>query len=322
MKVTRKSRAKRGFTLVELLVVIAIIGILIALLLPAVQAAREAARRSQCSNNMKQIGLAIHNYHDSHRKFPPGYMGDPPNDPGGCGLVHHDRPGWGWAAYILPYMEQGSLYDQLGISGTKKAVCSTPTGAQDDPAVGNPNLQDTLITSYRCPSAVDPDLNPSRDTANNGDHGASNYAGVAGVDWSGEISGMKAVFGDGTKYVASFRDFQDGTSNTFAVGEKFRNRTPDSAGTAIMSSFPAYYGAVWVGIAPDLRAATTVGQLAPPPSTYAVNGGALSAYASLHPGGAQFLLGDGHVRFVSENADQATLSAVGVMNDGTVTGEF
>ena len=320
MEVSRRSQAMRGFTLVELLVVIAIIGILIALLLPAVQAAREAARRSQCSNNMKQIGLAIHNYHDSHKKFPPGYMGDPPNNPGGCGQVHHDRPGWGWAAYILPYMEQGSLYDQLAISGTKKAVCSTPTGAQDDPAVGDPALQDTLISGYRCPSAVDPDLNPSRDTANNGDHGTSNYAGVAGVDWTGvDGNGLKAIFGDGTVYVASFRDFQDGTSNTFAVGEKFGNRTP--AGDPVLSNFVEYYGAIWVGIPPDTRAATTVGRLAPT-GTYAVNGDSINAFASLHPGGAQFLLGDGHVRFVSENADQATLSAVGVMNDGTVTGEF
>src|ERR687898_633618 len=101
-----KPRAMRGFTLVELLVVIAIIGILVALLLPAVQAAREAARRSQCVNNLKQIGIAIHNYHDAHKKLPPGSPLVGPND-------DPQLPGMTWAGLILPYMEEGAIYDSF-----------------------------------------------------------------------------------------------------------------------------------------------------------------------------------------------------------------
>src|SRR5580698_8598950 len=108
------SRAKRGFTLIELLVVIAIIAVLVALLLPAVQQAREAARRTQCKNNLKQIGLALYNYHDSFSLFPPGYVDrngnpnlTPDNDLG---------PSWGWAAFLLPGMDQAPLYNQINFN--------------------------------------------------------------------------------------------------------------------------------------------------------------------------------------------------------------
>src|SRR5580704_13836676 len=108
------SRAKRGFTLIELLVVIAIIAVLIALLLPAVQQAREAARRTQCKNNLKQIGLALFNYHDACKTFPPGYVDQngnpnltPDNDLG---------PGWGWASFLLPYVDQGNTYNQINFN--------------------------------------------------------------------------------------------------------------------------------------------------------------------------------------------------------------
>jgi len=113
---------KPGFTLVELLVVIAIIGILVGLLLPAVQAAREAARRMQCSNNLKQIGLSLHNYHDAHKRFPPGVVqqqADPQFVPN-AGNVNPPIESWGWGAFLLPFMEQGNLYSQAGIGqGTK-----------------------------------------------------------------------------------------------------------------------------------------------------------------------------------------------------------
>ena len=105
---------RRGFTLVELLVVIAIIGLLVGLLLPAVQAVREAARRSQCTNNLKQIGLALQNYHDSQGVFPPGYIDRNPNP---ASTPDNDLgPGWGWAAFLLPYLEQGNLYNQINFS--------------------------------------------------------------------------------------------------------------------------------------------------------------------------------------------------------------
>src|SRR5712672_3144627 len=105
-------RSKRGFTLIELLVVIAIIAVLIALLLPAVQQAREAARRTQCKNNLKQLGLALHGYHDAFQVFPPGYVAGSPFKDGETDT----SPGWGWPAMILPQFEQGALHDSINFS--------------------------------------------------------------------------------------------------------------------------------------------------------------------------------------------------------------
>lgn len=330
MRTLQGAERRRAFTLVELLVVIAIIGILIALLLPAVQAAREAARRSQCLNNLKQIGIALHNYHDIHKCFPPGYQGDPRNNPSGCGTV--DCPGtattglgWGWATFILPFQEQKSLYDELWVT-RGQVVCSTPTGTQLALATSGGRdqsaLQKTILSAYICPSATDPDLNYGRDYANNSEYGKSNYKGVCGVDWSGinTSTGYAAIFRN--IYVhgcARMRDVRDGTTNSLAVGEAFNNRVRQaSPDTPINPSFAAYWGAIWIGIAPDTRAAGCVGRLAPAGSSYAVNGGSINAFGSVHPGGAQFCLADGSCRFISENADQDTISALGVINDGTV----
>jgi prepilin-type N-terminal cleavage/methylation domain-containing protein len=329
MRVSHVSSKQRAFTLVELLVVIAIIGILIALLLPAVQAAREAARRSQCLNNLKQIGVALHNYHDTHKCFPPGYQGDPRNDAAGCGTI--DCPGtataglgWGWAVFILPFEEQGSLYDELWVN-RGQAVCDHPTGTQATFATSGgrdqPALQRTILSAYVCPSATDPDLNYGRVWASNNYYGKSNYKGVCGVDWNGvnTTSGYAGIFRN--IYVngcARMRDVRDGTTNAFAIGETFNNRQFGATDTAISASFAAYYGGIWLGIAPDTRAAGCVGQLAPAPSSYAVNGNSINAFGSLHPGGGQFCLADGSCRFVSENADQDTISALGTINDGQV----
>src|SRR5579859_1090818 len=107
---------RRGFTLVELLVVIGTIALLVALLLPAVQQAREGARQTQCRNNLRQMGLAIHNYHGKHSCFPPGYIGDPPDLPGGCATINNTAsrpPGWGWGVFLLPELDQANLYNEL-----------------------------------------------------------------------------------------------------------------------------------------------------------------------------------------------------------------
>ena len=307
----RHSR-KRGFTLIELLVVIAIIAVLIALLLPAVQQAREAARRTQCKNNLKQMGLALHNYHDTFLTFPPGYVGFIPYDD--CANSHPAGPGWSWGVFILPYIDQTPLYTQLGAGAIKQAVCSTPSGAQSDPAVGNPTLQKVLLSAFVCPSATDPDLNPGRVAGSA--HAKSNYAGVAGVDWSGvNPAGLKGMFVDATKATIRIRDFVDGTSNTLAVGEKFRR---DLDTNLTVQGPGEYHGAMWVGLAPDSRVANAVGQLALTGSSFSVNGGSINAFASKHVGGAQFLLADGSVRFLSENAHQDTLSRLGTLNDGQV----
>src|SRR5437660_4939753 len=135
--VVKNASVRRGFTLIELLVVIAIIAVLIGLLLPAVQKVREAANRMKCTNNLKQIGLALHNYHDANSKFPPGYVDGntnvkltPDSDVG---------PGWGWAAFLLPYIEQDNLYNQINF--TKGVATGT-----------NVQVAQVPLTIYQCPS--------------------------------------------------------------------------------------------------------------------------------------------------------------------------
>ncbi len=199
-------RARRGFTLVELLVVIAIIGILIALLLPAVQAAREAARRSQCTNNIKQVGLALHNYHDSFKSFPPRAV----FGAGGTGppqyQYHHT-----WLTAILPFMEQQPLYD------------STDMGA---PAWGQP-IVSTLVPTLLCPS----DATALNDTSQtNGNIAWTNYAGPTAWDWwlrrdrnigppwvpQANTRSDGVFMADNT---TRLRDITDGTSNTLLAAE-------------------------------------------------------------------------------------------------------
>ena len=129
---------RRGFTLIELLVVIAIIAVLVSLLLPAVQQAREAARRTQCRNNLKQIGLAMHNYEGTFGSFPPGYLGATTN----CSMIRNGvapnvAQGWGWGTFILPFVDQANVYSAMNVS-VHQVVCDVPTGAANNPLVGNP----------------------------------------------------------------------------------------------------------------------------------------------------------------------------------------
>jgi prepilin-type N-terminal cleavage/methylation domain-containing protein len=157
---------RRGFTLVELLIVIAIIGMLVSLLLPAVQAAREAARRTECANNLKQIGLALQAYHDARRGFPPGWLWAPPADQSG-------GSSWAWSVFILPYLERNSLYDELRVDDGSALV----------PPPGDP--RDTLLPMFVCPSDVGPDRNKwFRGYAK------SNYPGVNGTGGDTDCDGI------------------------------------------------------------------------------------------------------------------------------------
>ena len=231
-------RRRLAFTLVELLVVIAIIGILIALLLPAVQAAREAARRSQCTNNTKQLALSLHNFHDKYKRFPPGGawdqkpfgVGDSP-PPVGYGLGGH---GSSWLVYILPYIEQNALYDQMeftGGSGWGNAATN----------VNNPAISGVFIDCYFCPSSPirkDAPSPPTNSTANGRPQNVT-YVGICGaVD--GLIPGYTErrcnkgggamnccsggwVCGSGILFPNSkvaFAHITDGTSNTMAISEQ------------------------------------------------------------------------------------------------------
>ncbi len=196
---------RRAFTLIELLVVIAIIGILVALLLPAVQYARESARRMQCGNNLRQIGVAVQTYADSLKSFPSGYLSNV--DPAG----NEVGPGWGWGALLLPYMEQQPLYNQirfdLGIeSPLNAAVRIAPLPGFRCPSDTGPK---TWTVWKRDPMTGAP-ISPICDVA------TANYVGMYGTSEPG-VDGDGVFFRNGT---VSFQDIQDGTSQTILVGER------------------------------------------------------------------------------------------------------
>ena len=205
------SSRRRGFTLVELLVVIAIIGILVALLLPAVQAAREAARRTQCSNQLKQIGLAAHNHHDTKSTFPSGglHWSNPRNFVGGgtsgipCGP---DSQNWGWAYQILPFLELNSLYDEPNSS----TVAGTP------------------VKAYCCPSLRKPTIFPYNQAGFNEPRAMMDYIGNGGSWglWAGFTASTNALDAAlrPSGLAADFSLITDGTAHTLLVGEKYINK--------------------------------------------------------------------------------------------------
>ncbi|WP_339732886.1 DUF1559 domain-containing protein [uncultured Gimesia sp.] len=296
----------RGFTLIELLVVIAIIAILIALLLPAVQQAREAARRSTCKNNLKQIGLALHNYHDTHRAFPFSYQGvssGAPNTGATNGL------GIAWGTYILPFMDQAPLYNLISgrMFGTTGNGAGIHWQSDTTATVGTTTLAKTVIPAYNCPSDPMSGINVDR-----GSYGKSNYLAVVGTDWdgSGPITGGATTTYQGAFYGNSstrIRDFTDGVSNALIVGE----RTTKGAAN----------GGIWIG-ARGTRSDN--GLRTSSAGSFLINNAAATdgAASSTHVGGCHFLLGDGRVRFLSENMNSETYELLGLINDGKVIGEF
>jgi len=309
---TRVSRIARGnrkpaFTLVELLVVIAIIGILIALLLPAVQAAREAARRAQCTNNLKQIGLGLHNYHDTHKCFPPGWMFHSQGSNVASGPLDEEAQ-WGGGAFILPFIEEKPLYDSLGINQWRLEELAAAVEGGDAVTLA---LMQTPIESYSCPSGPAKALAPDRSVATNIKAGASNYVGCKGLrdgSYDEECGGV--LFGNSA---IKFRDITDGTTNVVAVGER---------ATTIPSSFAAGLGspngALWIGVGHPAvendgqgvlhKRANLMHRNGPSnvtaPTCHKMNSDSDAksgmAFNSRHPDGANFLLCDGSARFVSD----------------------
>ncbi len=278
-------KKRRGFTLIELLVVIAIIAILIALLLPAVQQAREAARRTQCRNNLKQIGLAIHNYIDTFRTFPPGqqYVG-----PSGSTASGQRAPGWSWTASILPYMDQAPLYEKIDFN--------LPL---NDPH--NIEVVRTALDSFLCPSDTCPRNRNTKWIKNPGQAWCS-YVGNAGsYKWgfqSGNVDRANGIFhrlnGKKTATPRRIRDITDGTSNTILVGETRYN---------LVKNRGFLYGAT-ENRNPDAGntlATVRVGQIRMNPPRSAPSNVRIHAFHSSHAGGVQFLLCDGSVRFISES---------------------
>jgi prepilin-type N-terminal cleavage/methylation domain-containing protein len=294
------SQTHRGFTLIELLVVIAIIAILIALLLPAVQAAREAARRAQCKNNLKQIGLALHNYHEISRTFPPGWIGVDRSS------GTHDFEGhnsFGWAMMLLPQIDQGPLYHRFD---SKLSLT--------DPA--NQPLLLSVLQSFRCPSDIGPEVwevpeegNPSSILAT---VSSSNYVGNWGTEELDDacIPGQPCV-SDGPFFLNSrirFRDMKDGTSNTFMVGERRHDKGLE-------------WNATWTGAVPEGEEslARILGVADHTPNHRSAH---MEDFSSWHTGGIHMLVGDGHVKFISENIDESTYKALATVNSGDQVGSF
>ncbi len=333
---------RRGFTLIELLVVIAIIAILIALLLPAVQQAREAARRTQCRNHLKQIGLALHNYLDVFGSLPPGVVhnrndiGDLPNDDDD-GTAGTYFGGYGWGAFILPYLDQAALYNSLQVNAVSldTLLRSTANPAQ--------SLTKTPLAIYRCPSDTGPDWNTERAWTNpykaffNNQPvfmATANYIGLSGSRWSRPIQWINTrrdPFGSfwGDSAVA-IRDFIDGTSNTFVVGE--RDWEQGLAGNWLGQR--NYNGNGIIGGRQNLAILNVkINDPALQPNGVPV---ASRGFSSLHAGGAHFLFADGRVQFLSENIEfnnaqpnqqspnnnTGLYQRLGRRNDGLTLGEY
>lgn len=304
---------RKGFTLIELLVVIAIIAILIALLLPAVQQAREAARRTSCRNNLKQIGIALHTYHERAGQLPLGEAVDSGR-----------RSAWGWAVAILPEMDNTPLFDRIAPNETTLANVLADATRRE--------ALTTSLEAYLCPSDSYNRLNQDR-MLDGRLVATSNYIASHGVcAWKAAYPRPRGPFA--YNFGARFSDFQDGQSNTFLAGER-ATRPPIGADNA---------AGVWAGV-------TTVDNILfrsslPSSSADGVMGltygvinsptGGMHQFSSQHGGGAHFLMGDGRVKFVSENihsnldgipacddaSNWGTYQRLTCYDDGQVVGEF
>ncbi len=348
------SRNRRAFTLVELLVVIAIIGILVALLLPAIQAAREAARRTQCANNLKQIGIAIHNFHDTYKKFPIGQPDD-------------DNNNYSWSSYILPFMEQQGVYDQLKNGGAALVYIKGGDNLEVHGAIvqgeggvlpGLARSTDTynwwcqigsnhgasvaksILPAYTCPS----DILPLTD--NNG-YGKSNYCCCLGnetpwvnyylsagaTSWS-RPSGQTEQNGvfrlaqtNDYHYVTNMGLISDGTSNVIAVGEV-------SVSTHVSPTNIGFVFPIWVGgnndtgnrqwgISSWARVTGDYTHINNRDELFGLSSGQINgmdfpdfSFGSQHPGGAQFMLADGSVRFLPDSIDPLVYEYLGDIQGG------
>jgi len=313
------ARVRSGFTLIELLVVIAIIAVLIALLLPAVQQAREAARRSQCKNNLKQMGLALHNFHDQQKRFPAGYAvaWDFSAETVAANVSGYPGtgPGVGWHTYILPFMDLGSLaedlsdYSQLGqfrtYGSSQVQVCKPIANAQYLGVMpGLLKLVGKNIASYKCPSALNSDKTQAG-------CGTSSYAGNKGFGTDGFFS----MYGNSIQMT----NITDGLTNTIMVlesgaqyGPYYYPVNPPEVYAPIAYSGADWYEPEWIGAA----------------NWNAVNNGALkyggyyhqwwtriNAYhpyapTSGHPGGINVLAGDGAVHYLQDKMNPGVFTSL------------
>ncbi len=345
----RLSRRIEGFTLVELLVVIAIIGILVALLLPAIQTAREAARRSQCSNNLKQYGIGLQNYHDTHKAFPAGCTHSKVPRPGQPAGTNSFGPSF--QAPLLAFMEQGALYDQMVWVGSSPGYVNEAAGS-----AGRYNggiMLDAVIPYMRCPSTNLPLKSAAAYEV------MASYAGISGAASEGandpfkepeqqyDAGNMGQIFSAAGMLPPNtwvrLGQCEDGTSNVMAIGEMSGtmwdlNDSPVERAPS-GSSHGWLMGTRLAGTPPNIDPAgdadirtfnihTMRHPINARPWAYQVypgegsNLGANNPLTSNHPGGVQILLSDGSVRFVSENMYLLTLKRLATRNDKEPIGVY
>lgn len=356
MKAIEMKRIRHpGFTLVELLVVIAIIGILVGLLLPAVQAAREAARRMQCSNNVKQLTLACHNHHDVHKKFPYGILRNdsrfPHPDTGKTGTPNPINRRYPLMYQLLPFIEQTPLhqsYDEWVFNNNRKE--KLPDGTLGPDWVGNFFLKQTVQTMV-CPSNPGGLLNEAVDPASSGFYFRSHYYGCAGrrsyprgdlgtsftrpslfnpfyptipnpTTPGGSLA--DGMFTRCKRY--GFSDNTDGSSNTILLGERqFHDPVFDTS--TVIGDRIRDWGWVWFGGEGDANLGTSVPISFVLPTNFdTLSAGVqqtlfedrINAFGSMHTGGANFGMGDGSVTFMSQSIDMATFNALGSRAAGEV----
>jgi prepilin-type N-terminal cleavage/methylation domain-containing protein len=298
--------ARRGFTLVELLVVIAIIGILVALLLPAVQSAREAARRMQCQNNLKQIGLALHTYHGTHQTFPPGsfWYGDSAANRGSI-LIQ-----------LLPFIEQQNLYDQFDFRqnvDTQTALQGTIIPSYVCPSDNNRTLLNgRAIHNYAASAGPTPHINsPSCTCATGASFNAFAAAAVPNSRYGGNPEFGGPFYRTGV--ATTMQDCRDGLSNTIYFGEVRRDCSNHIKQGWMRSNNGNGLVATQVPINYDSCDDANAN-----PCQRPCNWSTELAFKSQHPGGAQFVLGDGAVRYFSETIDHAVFQLLGAKADGKV----
>ena len=308
------SRCRPAFTLIELLVVIAIIAILVGLLLPAVQKVRGAAARAQCANNLKQLGLALQNYHDGRGVLPPGYLAAQPYADGATDTA----PGWGWAAHVLPFVEQDALFRRIDLT---------------QPITAAPAVAGTVLRGYLCPAdIVPPAAFPVPDAFGAPVLAAApaSYAACVGGDESDTTAATGlGVFGRNSR--TRLTDITDGTSQTLFAGER-----------AWANANGVWAGAIPNGVVRRGKQNPCPGTGSAPAATLVLShshlnntttdtDGGLDDYSSPHAGGSNMVFADGHVGFLrsisgdnpdgSPTPDSLMFQALGTRaNDEVVTG--
>ena len=299
--------SRRGFTLIELLVVIAIIAVLVALLLPAVQQAREAARRAQCKNNLKQLGIALNTYHESCNVLPSGWISVNPatNTMTPLGGLS----GAGWATMLLPQLDQGPLYEQFNPNVSIIAAVNQPVARKS-------------LGAFLCPSDPHPETWQITNAAGTAlaTLGLSNYVGGWGTielddcsnpPGTAPVTAAGQCVSDGVFYHnsrVSFRDVTDGSSNTFCVGERRTDLT--------LGWLTTWIGSVPAGVDAPTRIVGVADHTPNHPGAH------FDDFSSAHAAGVHFLMIDGSVRFVGENIDKGAYQSAATISGNEVGGEF